>query len=667
MSAEQSRGGASDASRFQETVELNQGADTTPGASAPESVPESFGRYRIIRPLGEGAMGVVYLAMDTQLNREVALKIPKFGEAVDPTQIKRFDREARSAATLNHPNICPVFDVGEINGTHYITMAYIQGRLLSDFVNSKNPPPTRSIAWVIRKAALALHEAHSRGVVHRDLKPANIMINQRNEPIIMDFGLAQLGDHNEDARLTQDGTIMGSPAYMSPEQLGNDPEKLGPASDVYSLGVVLYELLTGRLPFQGSGSVMSMIAEIFSKEPPNPMDVRQDLDDDLAAICQTAMSKQVSDRYGSMQEMAAAINEYLKSGGQTTTVVDAAATNSELQSDPRTIGIDDRRLLDDELLQAATASAALAQLPAAHGASVISRMPKWSYAAIPAAAVAVGILLLALILLSGMFADNSPSDGGAVDGTTEVAASAGRESTTTVDGKSGSREIGRVTAVPSGPPGAPAPPAARVVPRVPSSTVINPSSADDSSAENAQATGLSTAGFPEGNSTGPVGPLDPRLRSRPPVDVDRILNDLDINGDDALDGSEIPPFDRLMFADLDGDDNGSISRAELQRMNDEPQKNRPHRHTVRGAAFARRMMDYDTNEDGRLSPRELPILLRDFIDEADGNRDGFLDASELRTVGGPRGPSRRPPPDGNGPGPPDRPFGELPARPRDRR
>jgi serine/threonine protein kinase len=276
----------------------------------PRLAGDTFGRYRILKTLGEGAMGSVYLALDSQLQRKVALKIPKVDAKEQPRFIERFLREARSAATLTHPNICPVYDVGEIDGQHFITMAYIQGHSLSDFVNPSKPQNERHIATVVRKIALALHEAHANGLVHRDVKPANVMIDTRNEPIIMDFGLARQLDDGEDSRLTRDGAILGSPAYMSPEQIEGLAGKIGPSCDIYSLGVILYELLTGQLPFQGS--VASIIGQILSKEPIHPGRLRADLHPRLADICLRAMAKTPVDRFGTMKEFAVALTEFLK-------------------------------------------------------------------------------------------------------------------------------------------------------------------------------------------------------------------------------------------------------------------------------------------------------------------------------------------------------------------
>ena len=259
-------------------------------------------------------MGAVYLAHDTQLDRKVALKIPRFSARKKDEIVARFFREARSAATIRHPNVCPVHDVGEIDGIYYLTMAYIQGRTLSEFIRPEKPLPERQVAAVVSKLALALQEAHDCGVVHRDLKPSNIMIDRRNEPVIMDFGLARR-TNTEESRATQQGTILGTPAYMSPEQVLGDPEKIGPQTDVYSLGVILYELLTAHLPYQGPPT--AVVGQILATDPPPPQQHRTDLDPRLIEICAKAMAKGQEDRYQSMKDLAVALTEYLKHAQKT--------------------------------------------------------------------------------------------------------------------------------------------------------------------------------------------------------------------------------------------------------------------------------------------------------------------------------------------------------------
>jgi TolB-like protein/predicted Ser/Thr protein kinase len=273
------------------------------------ALPQQFGRYRIIRQIGRGGMGSVYLAHDTQLDRLVALKVPHFHADDGPQVVERFLREARAAATIDHPSICPVYDAGEIDGTHYVTMAYIDGRPLSDLIQRGRPLPPRSAAVLVRKLALALHEAHRRGIIHRDLKPSNVMVKRRREPVVMDFGLARR-THQDDARLTRSGAILGTPAYMAPEQVQGDTGALGPACDIYSLAVILFELLTRQLPFQGP--TPAVLAQVLTREPPSPGQLRPDLDPGLDEICRRAMARRPEDRFASMADLAAALGRYLK-------------------------------------------------------------------------------------------------------------------------------------------------------------------------------------------------------------------------------------------------------------------------------------------------------------------------------------------------------------------
>ena len=181
-------------------------------------------------------------------------------------------------------------------------MAYIEGRPLSAFIQPDKPQPERQILIVVRKLALALQEAHEHGIVHRDLKPANIMVDKRSEPIIMDFGLARQLPRETNIRLTQTGMIIGTPAYMSPEQVDGEPDKIGPPTDQYSLGVILYELLTGQLPFRGS--LMAVMAQILTKEPPPPSQLRPDLDPRIEAVCLKMMAKDPAERFASLKAVA---------------------------------------------------------------------------------------------------------------------------------------------------------------------------------------------------------------------------------------------------------------------------------------------------------------------------------------------------------------------------
>ena len=281
------------------------------GASVPGSagaMPAVFGRYRVEGLLGRGGMGSVYLAHDEELGRPVALKIPRIPGSYSPKVLARLKREARSVAALQHPNIRPVYDAGEIDGIDYLAMAYIKGCSLADYLKTAGPQPERAAVLTVLKIARALEEAHRQGILHRDLKPANIMIDVRGEPIVTDFGLA-CSWADEQARLSHDDLIVGTPAYMAPEQIDRRAP-IGPASDIYSLGVVLYELLTQRCPFEGS--VVSVAGQCVHAEPPAIESLRENVSPELAEICRQAMAKNPAERFGSMQEFADALAALLR-------------------------------------------------------------------------------------------------------------------------------------------------------------------------------------------------------------------------------------------------------------------------------------------------------------------------------------------------------------------
>ena len=308
------------------------------------SLTGSFGKYLVERCLGEGAMGTVYLATDSDLQRPVALKIPKFEAAATEEIRERFFVEARAAAALRHTNLCPVYEVGEIDGRCFLAMAYIDGRPLSDFVSPDHPLPVDQVATIITRLADGLAHAHSRDVVHRDLKPSNVIIDPQREPILTDFGLARQSGTPDAARLTGTGTILGSPAYMSPEQARGRLHEIGPRSDVYSLGVMFYELLTGRLPFEGG--IAEVLAQVINDEPDPPSAIRQGLDPQLETICLDMMAKPLDRRTASAAEVAVEINAWL--ARQSDTATSSGIANLDAFDSSKAVGDARREQLEND-------------------------------------------------------------------------------------------------------------------------------------------------------------------------------------------------------------------------------------------------------------------------------------------------------------------------------
>jgi tetratricopeptide (TPR) repeat protein/predicted Ser/Thr protein kinase len=277
-----------------------EGVPRSPSPERSNELPDVPG-YEVLEFLARGGMGAVYKARHRLLGRLVAIKIPFLSWASDPGERQRFLREARSAARLRHPHICPIHEVGQIGDCPYLVMGYIHGPTLGQWARS-GQPSARQAAEMTAKIARAVACAHACGVIHRDIKPANIMVEtETGQPILMDFGLAkELAEHN--SFLSQSGQIMGTPAYMAPEQAAGRLSQIGPQSDVYALGVVLYELLCQRLPFQGG--VGEVLQKIQTEEPPAPRRIVPRLHRDLETICLKAMAKSPTERYTSADELA---------------------------------------------------------------------------------------------------------------------------------------------------------------------------------------------------------------------------------------------------------------------------------------------------------------------------------------------------------------------------
>ena len=298
-------------------VDTKQSAETSPVENREKnresgrfsrSIPEEFGRYQILRELGRGGMGAVYLAVDRHLGRQVALKIPIFRDEDGKDAIERFYREARTMATVQHANLCPVFDVGLFEKWHFLTMAYLDGKPMSEKLKEDGAFPLARGVLLLRTIALAVQKAHEAGIVHRDLKPANIMLTRGDEPVIMDFGLASRRQSGE-VDLTHTGTVFGSPAYMAPEQVEARHDEIGPATDIYALGVILYQAVTGRRPFEGS--VASVFGQIVSQVPRLPSRINPELPLEIDSICLKALAKIPAERHASSAQFAEELSRLL--------------------------------------------------------------------------------------------------------------------------------------------------------------------------------------------------------------------------------------------------------------------------------------------------------------------------------------------------------------------
>ncbi|MFO0822308.1 MAG: protein kinase [Gemmataceae bacterium] len=277
---------------------------TSPANQHP--LPTNIGRFEVRACLGGGAFGWVYRAFDPTLRREVAVKLPRADRLQSQLDRSRFLNEARAAATIRHPQVVPVHEVGEVDGTPFIVMGYVAGPTLADVVRQRGQAfPPAEAAKIVRSLALAVQAAHDKGVVHRDLKPGNVLLDtEHGQYVVTDFGLARVVDPN-DPRTSTTG-IAGTPAYMPPEQARGDTAAIGPRSDVYALGVILFELLTGRLPFTGN-SVADVISQVLMVPPPSAMSLNANIPAGLDVVCRKAMAKAPDDRYSSAHELAATL------------------------------------------------------------------------------------------------------------------------------------------------------------------------------------------------------------------------------------------------------------------------------------------------------------------------------------------------------------------------
>jgi predicted Ser/Thr protein kinase len=271
--------------------------------------------YEIVRELGRGGMGVVYLARQKSLGRDVAVKVLRPGETTFGPLVKRFLDEARHLAHLRHPNIVSIHEIGQAGAEPYFTMDFVAGEPLSAKLAAHTGAGEAQPAWLspsqalalLKQAAAGVEHAHAHGIIHRDLKPANILVDASGQAYVTDFGLAR--DTAQDSNLTRSGEVMGTPAYMAPEQARGQKELIGEATDVHALGVILYEMLTGQLPY-GSGSPADVIVRLITDEPTPPRKIDPRIPRDLETICLKAMAKAPDRRYASVRALLEDIRRF---------------------------------------------------------------------------------------------------------------------------------------------------------------------------------------------------------------------------------------------------------------------------------------------------------------------------------------------------------------------
>ncbi len=293
---------------LEEVRELAEIPASATDVSAPGAGSSRFGDYELLEVIAHGGMGMVYKARQASLNRLVAIKMLLFGAHSSPAAIKRLRAEAVAAASLRHPNIVSIHEVGFCEGQHFLAMDYVEGRPLSALIAGKPLPPRRAATY-LRTIAEAIHHAHEHGILHRDLKPSNVLIDQENQPRLIDFGLAKRLE--SDSHLTGSGQVLGSPNYMSPEQAGGKRGAVTRRSDIYSLGAMLYELLTGRPPFIGEGPA-EIVPQVLNTEPLVPRALNPSVPLDLQTVCLKCLEKEPEKRYPTALALAEELARFLE-------------------------------------------------------------------------------------------------------------------------------------------------------------------------------------------------------------------------------------------------------------------------------------------------------------------------------------------------------------------
>lgn len=283
------------------------------GRSKPAPAWPHIAGYDIVCELGRGGMGVVYMARHVQLKREVAIKMIRAGAHAAAGERARFKTEAEAAARLQHPNIVQIYEIADQDGCPYLALEYVRGPSLAEILR-QCPLPARRAAELVASIARAVHYAHQHGIVHRDLKPANILLDVSDGqpphgcPKIADFGLAKVLD--AEVHHTHTGVVMGSPSYMAPEQAAGQTRDIGPATDVYALGAILYEMLTGRPPFVAATPIETL-DQVRSQEPVSPVRLNKNLPRDLETICLKCLEKDPTRRYATAEEVSDDLDRHL--------------------------------------------------------------------------------------------------------------------------------------------------------------------------------------------------------------------------------------------------------------------------------------------------------------------------------------------------------------------
>ena len=374
-------------------------------------LPETIGRFEIERILGRGAMGVVYLAKDPVLDREVAVKVIQLHPGLDEKDVSelrsRFEVEARAAARMSHPNLVTIFDAGLQDESLYLAMEYVRGEALDSIIASERILTYKETADILLQLGGGLDFAHDHGIVHRDIKPANILINRRGQPKITDFGVAREATSN----LTTTGTIIGTPAYMSPEQITG--HKVSGASDQFSLAVMVYEMLTGRKPFFGAGATTIMY-KIVHEDPEQLDEVCKTLPAGINEVVMRALAKEPADRYASCYEFAETVRDVLGAApADEAVMLSATAKRKAMDVDKKTMKLATPAAAE-AATQLATPGAAVgeaADQPAAAAwlASVTDFLQTTNGKIAAGGGAAVLLVVLAIAMFAGGGSESTPA------------------------------------------------------------------------------------------------------------------------------------------------------------------------------------------------------------------------------------------------------------------